>query len=50
VTSLGELDAALARAGTGESACYIVIVTGRMDLPAGLALANQRLEALYANH
>jgi indolepyruvate decarboxylase len=49
VTTLGELDAALARAGTGESACYIEIVAGRMDLPAGLALANQRLDALYAD-
>jgi indolepyruvate decarboxylase len=49
VTTLGELDAALARAGTGESACYIEIAGGRMDLPAGLAMAHERLDALYAN-
>src|SRR3954471_2479143 len=49
VTTLGELDAALARAATGESASYIEVVGGRMDLPAGLALAHQRLDAMYAN-
>ena len=49
VTTLGELDAALGRAATGESACYIEIVAGRMDLPAGLAMAHQRLDALYAD-
>ena len=49
VTTLGELDAALARAATGESACYIEVVGGRMDFPAGLALAHQRLDAMYAN-
>jgi indolepyruvate decarboxylase len=49
VTTLGELDAALARAATGESASYIEVVGGRMDFPAGLAMAHQRLDALYAN-
>jgi indolepyruvate decarboxylase len=49
VTTLGELDAALARAATGESASYIEVVGGRMDLPAGLAMAHQRLDAMYAN-
>ena len=49
VTTLGELDAALARASTGESASYIEVVGGRMDLPAGLAMAHQRLDALYGN-
>ncbi len=49
VTTLGELDAALARASTGESACYIEVVGGRMDMPAGLAMAHQRLDAMYAN-
>src|ERR1700751_4652336 len=49
VTTLGELDAALARAATGESASYIEVVAGRMVFPAGLALANKRLDALYAN-
>jgi indolepyruvate decarboxylase len=49
VTTLGELDAALARAATGESACYIEVVGGRMDFPAGLAMAHQRLDAMYAN-
>src|SRR3954447_3206441 len=33
VTTLGELDAALARAANGESASYIEVVTGKMDLP-----------------
>ena len=49
VTTLGELDAALARASTGESAHYIEVVGGRMDFPAGLAMAHQRLDAMYAN-
>ena len=49
VTTLGELDAALAKAATGESASYIEIVAGRLDLPAGLAAANKRLDALYGN-
>ncbi len=49
VATLGELDAALARAATGESASYIEVVGGRMDLPAGLAAAHRRLDALYGN-
>ena len=49
VTTLGELDAALARAATGESASYIEVVGGRMDFPAGLAAAHQRLDAMYGN-
>ena len=49
VTTLGELDAALARAGTSESASYIEVVGGRMDFPAGLAMAHQRLDAMYGN-
>jgi indolepyruvate decarboxylase len=49
VSTLGELDAALARAATCESARYIEVVGGRMDFPAGLAMAHQRLDALYAN-
>ncbi|HEV3261657.1 MAG TPA: thiamine pyrophosphate-dependent enzyme, partial [Gemmataceae bacterium] len=49
VATLGELDAALARASTGETACYIEVVGGRMDMPAGLALANQHLDAMYGN-
>jgi len=48
-TTLGELDAALAGAATGESASYIEVVTGKMDMPAQLALAHQRLDAMYAN-
>ena len=44
-----ELDAALARASTGESACYIEVVGGRMDFPPVLAMAHQRLDAMYAN-
>jgi indolepyruvate decarboxylase len=49
VTTLGELDAALARAATGESASYIEVVGGKMDFPAGLAMAHQRLDAMYAD-
>jgi len=49
VTTLRELDAALAKAATGESACYIEVVAGKMDFPAGLAFAHGRLDALYAN-
>jgi indolepyruvate decarboxylase len=49
VATLGELDAALARAAKGESASYIEVVGGRMDFPAGLAMAHQRLDAMYGN-
>jgi indolepyruvate decarboxylase len=49
VTTLGELDAALARASTAKSACYIEVVGGKTDYPAGLAAAHQRLEVLYAD-
>ena len=49
VATLGELDAALAKAASGESACYIEVVAGRLDLPEALALANQHLDAMYAN-
>src|SRR4051794_34520915 len=49
VAELGELDAALARAAAGESAVYIEVVGGRMEFPAGLAMAHQRLDALYGN-
>ena len=49
VATLGELDEALAKASTANSACYIEVVGGRTDYPAGLATAHQRLDALYAN-
>jgi TPP-dependent 2-oxoacid decarboxylase len=49
VATLGELDAAMARAAKGESASYIEVVAGPLDLPAGLAMAHQRLDALYGN-
>jgi indolepyruvate decarboxylase len=49
VTTLGELDAALAEAATGRSACYIEVVGGRTDYPKGLALANRHLDELYGN-
>jgi len=49
VTTHGKIDAALTKASTGESACYIEVVSGRMDLPAQLAMAHQRLDAMYAN-
>ena len=49
VATLGELDAALAKAGAGESACYIEVVAGRLDLPEALALAHQHLDTMYAN-
>src|SRR5438270_11197763 len=49
VTTLGELDAALARAATGQSACYIEVAGGCLDFPPVLAMAHQRLDAMYAN-
>jgi indolepyruvate decarboxylase len=49
VTTLGELDAALATASKAQSACYIEVVGGRTDYPAGFAAAHQRLDALYAD-
>jgi indolepyruvate decarboxylase len=49
VTTLGELDAALSRAATGEAACYIEVVGGKMDFPIGLELAHEHLDAMYAN-
>jgi indolepyruvate decarboxylase len=49
VATLGELDAALAKASTGDAASYIEVVGGRMDLPAGLALAHEHLDAMYGN-
>jgi indolepyruvate decarboxylase len=49
VTTLGELDAALAKAATGESASYIEVVGGKMDFPPALAMAHQHLDAMYAN-
>ena len=41
--------AALARASTGETACYIEVVGGRMDMPKGLAFAHTRLKDLYGD-
>jgi pimeloyl-ACP methyl ester carboxylesterase len=38
-----------AGAATGESACYIEVVGGRMDFPAGLTMAYRRLDALNGN-
>ena len=49
VTTLGELDDALAKASSAETACYIEVVGGKTDFPAGLALAHQHLDAMYAN-
>jgi indolepyruvate decarboxylase len=49
VATLGELDAALAKASTAKSACYIEVKGGRTDYPAGLVGAHQRLDALYAD-
>ncbi|HEV3299692.1 MAG TPA: hypothetical protein VG055_08615 [Planctomycetaceae bacterium] len=49
VTTLGELDAVLARAAAVESASYIEVVAGSAGFPAGLAMADQRLDARYAN-
>jgi indolepyruvate decarboxylase len=49
VSTLGALDAALARAAAGEAASCIEVVGGRMDFPAGLAMAHERLDALYGN-
>src|SRR5258708_30887047 len=49
VSSLGELDSALDRAAKGVSMCYIEVVGGRTDYPAGLAATHGPLEALYAD-
>jgi indolepyruvate decarboxylase len=49
VATLGELDAALAKATRSNSACYIEVVGGRTDFPKGLALANKHLDAMYGN-
>jgi indolepyruvate decarboxylase len=49
VATLGELDRALARASKGDAACYIEVIGGRTDYPAGLKLAHQHLDAMYAN-
>jgi len=49
VATLGELDRALERASKGDTACYIEVVGGRTDYPAGLKLAHQHLDAMYAN-
>jgi indolepyruvate decarboxylase len=49
VATLGELDVALARAGTADTACYVEVVGGRMDMPAGLAGAHEHLDAMYGN-
>jgi indolepyruvate decarboxylase len=35
--------------GTRATACYIKVVGGRMNMPAGLALAKQHLDAIYGN-
>jgi len=48
VTTLGELDTALARASSGNEACYIEVLGRRLDLPAGLASIGKRLDAMYA--
>ena len=49
VSTLGELDEALAVASRGESACYIEVVGKKIDFPSGLAVANQHLDAMYGN-
>ena len=49
VTTLGELDRALETASKGDRACYIEVVGGRTDYPAGLRLAHDHLDAMYAN-
>ncbi len=49
VATLGELDEALAKASTAKSACYIEVVGGKLDFPAGLVAAHERLDALYAD-
>ncbi|WP_422928273.1 alpha-keto acid decarboxylase family protein [Singulisphaera sp. PoT] len=49
VATLGELDAALSKASTGESASYIEVVADKMDMPPGLAYVHGRLDAMYGN-
>jgi indolepyruvate decarboxylase len=50
VATLGELDAALAKASTATTGCYIEVVGGRTDYPKGLAFVNKGLiDAMYGN-
>ena len=48
VTTLGELDARWP-GPPRENGVYIEVIGGKTDYPAGLAAANKRLEALYAD-
>ncbi len=47
VTTNGELDAAMAKAGDADTACYIEIVAGQHDYPPGAQLLHSRTSALY---
>jgi indolepyruvate decarboxylase len=49
VATLGELDAALAKAGRTQQACYIEVVGGRTDFPEGLVFAHAHLDDMYGN-
>jgi len=49
VETIGELDAAMKAARESESGAYIEIVSGRMDMPQGLAFAHTRLKELYGD-
>jgi hypothetical protein len=42
-------EGALEGAGKGDTACYIEVVAGRTDYPAGLKRAHEHIDAIYAN-
>jgi thiamine pyrophosphate-dependent enzyme len=47
VTTNAELDAAMATASQADTACYIEIVYGKHDYPAGAKLLHSRIKELY---
>lgn len=47
VTTNAELDAAMATASQADTACYIEIVCGKHDYPAGAKLLHARIKELY---
>jgi indolepyruvate decarboxylase len=49
VETLGELDAAMKAARESKLGAYIEIISGRMDMPKGLAFAHTRLKEMYGD-
>ena len=47
--TLGELDAALAKASTAKSTCYIKVVAGKLHLRQDLSLPTSVSDAPYVN-